>query len=139
MPTERKCENCIHFEVCCYVSHQLPPCDLYAEAPMRGEDIHAILSKFAEVISNEEPSQARYEKIALLQDLDREIKAASPTIEVEPVRHGRWISEKCNHKPCRIKNPEKWVTYKCSVCGYSNGRKQSNYCPNCGAKMDLEV
>ena len=62
----------------------------------------------------------------------------APTIDAEPVRHGRWISEKCNHKPCRIKNPEKWVTYKCSVCGYSNGRKQSNYCPNCGAKMDKE-
>ena len=55
---------------------------------------------------------------------------------VAPVRHGRWVSKKCNHKPCRIKNPEKWVTYKCSVCGYSNGRKQSNYCPNCGAKME---
>ena len=24
-------------------------------------------------------------------------------------------------------------------CAYSNGRKQSNYCPNCGAKMDLEA
>ena len=36
----------------------------------------------------------------------------------------------------RKRNPEKWVIYKCSVCGYSNGRKQSNYCPNCGAKMD---
>lgn len=63
----------------------------------------------------------------------------APAVDAEPVRHGRWISEKCNHKPCRIKNPEKWVTYKCSVCGYSNGRKQSNYCPNCGAKMDGEA
>lgn len=54
----------------------------------------------------------------------------------EPVQHGEWISERCNHKPCRIKNPEKWVIYKCSVCGYSNGRKKSNYCPNCGVKMD---
>ena len=62
-----------------------------------------------------------------------------PTIEAEPVRHGRWISEKCNHKPYRIKNPEKWVIYKCSVCGYSNGRKQNNYCPNCWAKMDGEA
>lgn len=57
----------------------------------------------------------------------------------EAERDGRWISEKCNHKPCRIKNPEKWVTYKCSVCGYSNGRKQSNYCPNCGNHMDKEA
>lgn len=57
---------------------------------------------------------------------------------VDPVKHGKWISEKCNHKPYRIKNPEKWVIYKCSICGYSNGRKQSNYCPECGAKMDGE-
>ena len=59
--------------------------------------------------------------------------------DVVEVKHGRWVvGEKCNHKPCRIKNPDKWVIYKCSVCGYSNGRKQSNYCPNCGAKMDGE-
>lgn len=24
-----KCENCFHFEVCSYVSHQLPTCDSY--------------------------------------------------------------------------------------------------------------
>ena len=59
------------------------------------------------------------------------------TIEAESVKHGRWIvGGSCNHVPHRIKNPEKWVIYKCSECGYSNGRKQSNYCPNCGAKME---
>ena len=53
------------------------------------------------------------------------------------VVRGRWIAGgECNHVPYRIKHPEKWVIYKCSVCGYSNGRKQSNYCPNCGAKVD---
>ena len=34
MQSEKKCENCIHFEVCCYVSHQLPVCDFYAETPV---------------------------------------------------------------------------------------------------------
>lgn len=53
------------------------------------------------------------------------------------VVHGRWVvGGDCHHVPYRIKNREKWVTYKCSVCGYSNGRNQSNHCPNCGAKMD---
>ncbi len=28
-----------------------------------------------------------------------------------------------------------YETYTCSKCGKSNGRKKSNYCPNCGAKM----
>ena len=64
--------------------------------------------------------------------------SALPAVDAVEVVHGRWGTEKCNHKPHRIKNPEKWVIYKCSVCCYSNGRKQSNYCPNCGAKMDGE-
>lgn len=25
--------------------------------------------------------------------------------------------------------------YKCSICGTTNGRRPSNYCPYCGAKM----
>lgn len=63
--------------------------------------------------------------------------------DVAPVRHGRWD---------RVKNPQ-WPTYshdKCSLCGwwntknalcYEGGRKPGhslNFCPNCGAKMDLE-
>lgn len=59
------------------------------------------------------------------------------TVDAVEVVHGRWVvGGACNHVPHRIKNPEKWVVYKCSACGYSNGRKQSNYCPNCGAAMD---
>lgn len=38
------------------------------------EQIHTILSNFAAIVSNEQPSQARYEKIVLLQDLDRTFK-----------------------------------------------------------------
>lgn len=75
-----------------------------------------------------------------VMDYDRNVVWERPEpIEYAPVKHGRWLSEKCNHKPCRIKNPDKWVVYKCSSCGYSNGRKQSNYCPNCGAKMEEET
>ena len=28
-----------------------------------------------------------------------------------------------------------YETYTCSACGKRNGRKKTNYCPNCGAKM----
>ena len=59
-------------------------------------------------------------------------------LRTNTVKHGKWVvGEKCNHVPYRIKNPKKWVIYKCSICEYSNGRSQSNYCPCCGAKMEV--
>lgn len=51
--------------------------------------------------------------------------------DVEPVRHGRWVEK------------EKYtfgIMYDCSLCEnriLDNGHPW-NYCPNCGAKMDLE-
>ena len=63
---------------------------------------------------------------------------AAPTFTLDDiVPHGRWVmtlytTESRRH---RIISNKKFA---CSECGYSNGRKQSNYCPNCGAKMDLE-
>lgn len=51
-----------------------------------------------------------------------------PTVDAEPVRHGRWIEE--------------IGMLLCSECGDSWGTETEqmirsfNYCPNCGAKMD---
>ena len=53
----------------------------------------------------------------------------APTIDAEPVRHGRWIHD--------INN-----LYGCSEClgrETMSQKKLKPYCPNCGAKMDLEV
>ena len=59
-----------------------------------------------------------------------------PTVDAVPVKHGRWI-----YKP----NVYDDSTYECSECGEPwtliEGTPQENgmkYCPNCGAKMDLE-
>ena len=53
----------------------------------------------------------------------------APTIEAEPVKHGRWI-EHIDH--------EMLTGYdECSVCHFGT-IGQSNYCPNCGARMDGE-
>ena len=56
--------------------------------------------------------------------------------DVAPVVHGRWV-----HDP----NYESWAErYICSICdrnALTDGdyrHELSNYCPNCGAKMDLE-
>ena len=52
-----------------------------------------------------------------------------PAADVAPVVHGRWYWAEDGH--C-----------KCSVCGqYATVKRlvvKTNYCPNCGAKMDLE-
>lgn len=43
------------------------------------------------------------------------------------VKHGRWI----------LTHGEDGLYYDCSICGHCAGRgRKSNYCPNCGAKMD---
>lgn len=52
----------------------------------------------------------------------------APTIDAVPVKHGEWI----------VKGQDIF----CSVCGeesaytWSGASKFSNYCPNCGAKME---
>lgn len=58
----------------------------------------------------------------------------APTIDAEPVKHGRW--ESC----CNLMGEY----FKCSECGYKAevptcmGEPIFIYCPNCGAKMDGE-
>ncbi len=53
----------------------------------------------------------------------------TPAIETEPVRYGRW----------RFVGSDRWNdAFECSSCG-KIAMDNSNYCPNCGAKMDLEV
>ena len=65
--------------------------------------------------------------------------ANAPTIEAEPIRHGKWV-----------KNVTKYG-WHCSVCGVDNyyayswnsdtGQNafQDNYCPNCGAKTEEDT
>lgn len=49
-----------------------------------------------------------------------------PAADVVEVRHGRWIDSKEDGYPSI-----------CSVCKYPVDRfYKTNYCPNCGAKMD---
>lgn len=49
----------------------------------------------------------------------------APTIDAEPVRHGKW-------------NILEGMPTQCSLCGYYVKQKTFKYCPYCGAKMDKE-
>ena len=58
-----------------------------------------------------------------------------PTADVAPVRHGRWVMRggkrycsECGNRAC--------VTRDSDDFWYTVG---TDFCPNCGAKMDLEV
>lgn len=56
----------------------------------------------------------------------------APAVDVAPVVHGRRI-----HDGRRIEGGIDWC--HCSECGKSgNFCARTNYCPNCGAKMDIE-
>ena len=69
--------------------------------------------------------------------VDLEDIADVPTIDAEPVKHGRW-------NVCTRDVDMRTITVECSECGvcfevsmFAFGLCY-NYCPNCGAKMDLE-
>lgn len=75
----------------------------------------------------------------LAEDVLEEIDSA-PTIEAEPVRHGKWEvkqqTKKINEYNMTISG--KYPT--CNLCGFAETGpfNKTNYCPNCGAKMSLE-
>lgn len=70
-------------------------------------------------------------------DLDQWI-AQQATVDAELVRHGRW------YKPTGMMPPEHAGRHRCTECNclayYERPGREglSNYCPNCGAKMDLK-
>jgi hypothetical protein len=57
----------------------------------------------------------------------------APTIEAEPVKHGRWSEQKIRSTSRGIDE----IGYYCSECGYFEGYI-AKYCAGCGAKMDLK-
>ena len=58
--------------------------------------------------------------------LARAVKNA-PAADVAPVVHGRWIA-RAGRAMCSVCADECWA----------DSALEYNYCPNCGAKMDLE-
>lgn len=69
---------------------------------------------------------------------DRQRIKELPAADVAEVKHGKWIE---------VQKENIWndivPVLECSACGkYTVGTRgimtKSNYCPNCGAKMNLE-
>ena len=55
----------------------------------------------------------------------------APTVDAEPIRHGRWRE----HKWAEEVEGLLVSNYECSNC-HCFVKFTSNYCPDCGAKMD---
>ena len=70
-----------------------------------------------------------------IADFNRDVEIVRSALEAEPVRHGRWIEIK------GMAPPEYHGKHRCSLC-YARALERkmheelSNYCPNCGVKMD---
>ena len=75
----------------------------------------------------------------------------APTIEAEPVRHGRWVWKHRHHGGFRkymgvdefgethtitVDERSECDEPYCPYCGKWNESVFRNYCPNCGANMD---
>lgn len=71
-------------------------------------------------------------RIWVIHDFDID---EAPTIDAEPVRHGRWVKYGMDI----AEHP-----WHCSECGWSDHHidqrrvKEFEHCPNCTAKMDEE-
>lgn len=65
---------------------------------------------------------------------------AIPAADVEPVRHGRWraLTECANEGVYCSVCHKKVYRADYAWCNKKN-KVRSPYCPNCGARMDLEV
>lgn len=63
------------------------------------------------------------------RDATLDIIRLIPSADVAEIRHGKWVSRESVDKD--------YISY-CSECGFpvSTFWNQSNYCPNCGARME---
>lgn len=83
---------------------------------MRLIDADKLFNNQILVVSN----SASLEVIEKIMDIIKE----APTIEAEPIRHGKWIYTG-------------FMEVKCNNCGnVFHELEDTNYCPNCGCKMD---
>lgn len=102
-------------------------------------DANALMAYFEEQynLAMDDPDPVSGYVMAALRCCTEYFKAI-PTVDAKPVVHGRWehdAVELCN--PFVDALPIWGDVMQCSVCKeYIEGSHGTNYCPNCGAKMD---
>lgn len=96
---------------------------------MRPIDADALKKEILETYEHEYPTASgAFDEFA--SRIVPNIISNAPAIDAVPVVHGRWIARNPLIREPFGKN------YDCSVCGVNN--IQYNFCPNCGARMNLE-
>ena len=66
-------------------------------------------------------------------DKAKQALASVPAADVVPVVHGRWDESKEHFY--LMNGCKEWINFYCSECDAPNN-SPTDYCPNCGAKMD---
>lgn len=104
------------------------------EQTMRLIDADNLFKNNVIIVRGEDGEVVAQQMIAILHN--------APTIEAELVKHGRWVEK----KRWSMGKWHKWL--ECSECGNQDHDLDmykdmpfiapANYCPNCGAKMNLE-
>lgn len=96
--------------------------------PIDAEEIEKTLQDAADYAMNEKKDPMQ----AAAFDVARSLVVAASTVKADPMTHGRWEEagvigyERCSYcKNCYV------------PAGLATGTKWK-YCPECGAKMDLE-
>ena len=69
-------------------------------------------------------------------DIKEHVLDKMPTIDAEPVRHGKWITDSIERNSSGVR-PYYLFCSECHHSQYSR-RHMPKYCPNCGAKMEEE-
>ena len=84
-----------------------------------------VLDEELEDILKEKTDFSTALKANLLVGFAKQVINDAPTVDAVPVVHGEWQDEQCG----------RWIYAKCNLCGKVQDVR-SNFCPNCGAKMD---
>lgn len=91
------------------------------------------VEEFAQIcldIEKDQKGQGNYANALFISELGKMI-STYPTVDAVPVKHGRWIPVLNGIDDDT--NP----AFDCSECDAMCNKKH-NYCPACGAKMDLD-